>query len=110
MTMLTLLAANSSQSSPLGGLLLFVPLILLFYFLAIRPQRTRARQQQELMKAIEVGDEIETIGGIFGKVVRGDDDFLYLEISPGTTVKVSRGAVRRRVYEPADEGDEKTES
>lgn len=108
MTTLTILAQQSQQGSPLGSLLLFLPLILLFYFLLIRPQKMRARHQQELTKAIQVGDEVETVGGIFGIVKRGDDDVLWLEIAPGTQVKISRAAVRRRIY--ADEEDRSAES
>jgi preprotein translocase subunit YajC len=106
MTDILSLAANSTQSSPLGSLILFLPLIELFYFLLIRPQKARQRQAQELMKAIQVGDEIETIGGIFGTVRRGDDENLWVEIAPGTTVKMARGAVRRKVYAEEDEPTE----
>ena len=109
MTLLSHLAAQTTSSgSGLSTLILFLPLIVLFYFLLIRPQRSRMRQQQELMRAISVGDEVETIGGIYGKVVRGDDDTLMIEIAPGTTVKISRGAVRRRIY--AEEEDSTPET
>lgn len=109
MTTLALLLAQSdgAKSNPLGGLVIFLPLILLFYFMMIRPQKTRARQQMELMRSLAVGDEVETIGGIIGTVRRADDEFIWLEIAPGTEVKVSRGAVRRKlVEETADETDE----
>jgi len=109
MTFLSHIAAQTTSSgSGLSTLILFLPLIVLFYFLLIRPQRSRMRQQQELMRAVNVGDEVETIGGIFGKVVRGDDDTLMIEIAPGTTVKISRGAVRRRIY--AEEEDSTPET
>jgi preprotein translocase subunit YajC len=64
------------------------------------------RQHQELMGALGVGDEVETIGGIFG-TIRGltDTEFL-LEISPGTTVRISRAAVRRKVYDEEVEPEE----
>lgn len=97
------IAATSNKGNPLGSLVLFLPLIVLFYFMLIRPQRTRQRNQVELMKAIGVGDEVETIGGIFGTVARADDDFLWLEIAPGTTIKCSRAAVRRKVYSDTDD-------
>jgi preprotein translocase subunit YajC len=87
-----------------ASLVLLAGMGVLFYFLLIRPQKARMRQQQELMKAVQVGDEVETIGGIYGTVTRGDDDVLWLEVAPGTTVKVSRAAVRRKVY--ADEPEE----
>lgn len=94
-------SGGQGQGGSGGGaasLILLAGMGLLFYFLLIRPQKNRMRQQQELMKAIQVGDEIETIGGIFGTVTRGDDEALWVEIAPGTTVKVSRAAVRRKIY------------
>ena len=99
------LAADSSKngSGGVATLIFFVPLILVFYFLMIRPQRTRMRQHQDLMRALEVGDEVETIGGIFGTIRTVSDDEFTLEISPGTTVRISRGAVRRKVYQEEEE-------
>jgi preprotein translocase subunit YajC len=61
------------------------------------------RQHQELMRALEPGDEVETIGGIFGTIRSAADDEFLLEISPGTTVRISRGAVRRKVYQEEPE-------
>ena len=81
-------------------------LILVFYFLMIRPQRTRMRAHQELLGNLDLGDEVETIGGIFGTIKAKSDDEFQLEISPGTTVRVSRGAVRRKVYQEEEEEQE----
>jgi preprotein translocase subunit YajC len=103
------IAANTNSSgSAISTFIVFALLIVVFYFLLIRPQRSRMRQQQELMRAVNIGDEVETVGGIYGKVVRAEDDILMLEIAPGTTVKVSRGAVRRRIY--AEEEDSTPEA
>jgi preprotein translocase subunit YajC len=102
-----LLAAESTNSgSGLQTLLFFIPLILVFYFLMIRPQRTRMRQHQELLGNLDLGDEVETIGGIFGTIRAKSGDEFQLEIAPGTTVRVSRGAVRRKVYQPDEEEEE----
>lgn len=103
MNVLAVLFAQKSQGNPLGSLLLFLPLIVLFYFMLIRPQKRARQHQTELMKALELGDEVETVGGIFGRISRMDDDHFWLEIAPGTTVKASRGAVRRKVYAEEDE-------
>jgi preprotein translocase subunit YajC len=98
------LAADSTKgNSGIATLVFFVPLILVFYFLMIRPQRNRMRQHQELMRALEVGDEVETIGGIFGTIRSVADDEFMLEVSPGTTVRISRGAVRRKVWQEEDQ-------
>jgi preprotein translocase subunit YajC len=99
------LAADTKTNNG-GGfatLIFFVPLILVFYFLMIRPQRTRMRQHQDLMRALEVGDEVETIGGIFGTIRAVTDDEFMLDVSPGTTVRISRGAVRRKVYQEEEQ-------
>jgi preprotein translocase subunit YajC len=101
-----MLAAESTGGSGIATILFFVPLILVFYFLMIRPQRTRMRQHQELLSNIDVGDEVETIGGIFGTIRAKSDDEFQLEISPGTSVRVSRGSVRRKVYEEEEEEQE----
>ena len=102
-----ILAAESTNSgSGFATILFFVPLILVFYFLMIRPQRTRMRQHQELLGNLEIGDEVETIGGIFGTIRAKSDDEFQVEISAGTTVRVSRGAVRRKVYQEEEEEQE----
>ena len=99
----TILAATGNNNGGAYNFLIFIPLILVFYFLMIRPQRNRVRQHQELLRAIEVGDEVETIGGIFGTIKGVTDDEFLIEISPGTTVRMSRGAVRRKIYQEEEE-------
>lgn len=99
MTLAALLAqtAEKPQSSPLVSLL---PILLIFgamYFLMIRPQRNRQRQYMELLRSLEVGDEVETVGGIFGTIRRLDDDNAWVEIASGTTVKMTRAGIRRKV-------------
>jgi preprotein translocase subunit YajC len=105
----TLLAAADSKGGNASQLLIFVPLILVFYFLMIRPQRAKVRAHQELLGALEVGDEVETIGGILGTIRGVTDDEFLVEVAPGTTLRVSRGAVRRKVYQE-EEVEEEHES
>ena len=103
--MITVLLAATGNSSGGGitSLLIFVPLILVFYFLMIRPQRNRMRQHQELLGALQVDDEVETIGGIYGTIRGMTDDEFSIEIAPGTTVRCSRGAVRRKIYQEEEQ-------
>jgi preprotein translocase subunit YajC len=77
------------------------------YFLMIRPQQARRRQFMELMRTLEVGDEVETVAGIFGAIRRLDEDTIWLEVAPGTTLRFSRGAVRRKVIQE-EESDDRT--
>ena len=104
--MFGIILAAQSTNNGLGGLVIIVPLILVFYFLMIRPQRTRVRQHQELLGNLDVGDEVETIGGIFGTIRSKSDDEFQLDIAPGTTIRVSRGAVRRKVYQEEEEEEQ----
>jgi preprotein translocase subunit YajC len=99
-------AANSTSGGGAASFLIFVPLIFVFYFFMIRPQRTKMRQHQELLSHLDVGDEVETIGGILGTIRGTTDDEFLLEVSPGTTVRISRGAVRRKIYQEEEEEEE----
>lgn len=108
--MIHVLAADATQSS--GGSLigLALPLIMIvgLYFILIRPQRNRQRQQQTMLSALEVGDDVVISGGIYGTVRDIDEDggTIRVEIAPGTEVHMLRqGVIQRLVEGPADEGD-----
>ena len=116
--MIQILAQSSDGTSSGGSLLsLLFPLVLLggvFYFLLLRPNRTRQRQQQSLLESLKVGDEVMTAGGIFGtlKDIDEEDDIVTVEIAPGTEVRMlRRGIAQRLVDEPEEEsgGDDGTE-
>jgi preprotein translocase subunit YajC len=77
----------------LAQLIVIVAMFVLLWLLFIRPQRQRAQAQQQLVSGIEVGDEILTVGGIYGTVLELRDDELVLEIAPGTRVRAARRAV-----------------
>lgn len=84
-----------------------------FYFLLWRPQQRRAQALRALQDSIVVDDEIVTTSGIFGRVRGTDGEVLEVEISPGTVVRLARGAVGQRLGdEPAggmlpDEGEDR---
>jgi preprotein translocase subunit YajC len=79
-------------------------MVAIFYFLLIRPQQRRVRQQRELVESLDVGDEVITIGGILGTIRSLDDDEVRLEVSPGTEIRMVKSAVARKfVPEPMDE-------
>jgi preprotein translocase subunit YajC len=63
------------------------------YFLFIRPQSKRRKEAAAMQNELGAGDEIVTIGGLYGTVVTADDKTITLEISPGVTAKYSRQAV-----------------
>ena len=96
-------STEKTTTNPLVGFLPIILLVVVFYFFMIRPQRNRMRQHQELLGALDIGDEVETISGIYGTIRATDDDTFSIEISPGTTVRMSRGAVRRKVWQEEEE-------
>jgi preprotein translocase subunit YajC len=103
-TLIPLIAADSSSGSAFG---LLFPLLLMggvFYFLLIRPQQRRQRQQRELLSSVDVGDEVLTIGGMYGTVRGIQDDELTLEVAPGIQLRFLRSAIARKLtFEPEDE-------
>jgi preprotein translocase subunit YajC len=94
-----------AQASGDGGGLGFLPGIafmgLAFYFFFVRPQRSRARHQQELTETLEIGDQVRTYGGIFGVVVRIDEDGVVLGVEEGR-IRVAKAAVAARLTERAE--------
>jgi preprotein translocase subunit YajC len=101
-------AANSSGGGSYTLLLMMAVLFGAMYFLMIRPQQRRRREQQALQSSIGPGDEVMTIGGLYGTVVDVDDESITLEVAPGITNRYTRGAVNRVVTsasQPAEEDE-----
>ncbi len=79
-----------------GGLMSFLPIILMFvvlYFLMIRPQMKRQKEQKAMMEALGKGDEVVTAGGMLGRITKVTDAYITLEIGNGTEVVVQKAAV-----------------
>jgi preprotein translocase subunit YajC len=106
-------AASSGGTNSSYGLLLTLALMGgVFYFLLIRPQQRRMRAQRELMGSLSVGDEVVTIGGMYGSIRELDDEEVVLEVADGIEIRFLRSAIARKVsfdeqepYEDED-GDE----
>jgi len=74
----------------------FGPLILIFvifYFLIIRPQQKREKERRNMLNSLQEGDEIITIGGIFGRILNIKDDVITLEVGDKVKIKVTRSAI-----------------
>ena len=95
---------GGQAGSSVIGLALPLLMIVGFYFLLIRPQRSRQRAQKAVLDSLEVGDEVMTSGGIFGTIVEIDEDegVLTVEISPGTRVRMVRAGIAQRFVEDED--------
>lgn len=82
------------MSNNLVGLLPFVMILLIMYFLIIRPQQKRVKDHQEMIGSIKRNDTVVTAGGMIGKVARViSDDELLVELAEGVRVRVVRGTI-----------------
>lgn len=86
-------AAPAVQQPGLEGMLFPLGILIFFYFLFIRPQSKRNKEQKQMLAALTKGSEVVTTGGILGKVVDLDDNFVKLEVSDNTFIQVQRHAI-----------------
>ena len=97
MTNLYLAAATDTASM----LATFIPLILMivvFYFLLIRPQKKRDKEVQKMRENIEIADEIVTIGGIIGRIVSIKDDTIVIETAGDRSkIRVGRWSIQQNI-------------
>jgi preprotein translocase subunit YajC len=84
-------------------LITFLPLLVIMYFLMIRPQQKRAQAQAAMMRAVQEGDEVLTTGGFYGYITAVEDDLFWVELADGVQVRVAKAAIVRRIDTPSDE-------
>ncbi len=90
----------------MASLILLLAMFVLLWVLLIRPQRQKQQKQQQLLSSVEPGDEVLTVGGLYG-IVRDidEEDDLIVEIAEGIQVRIARRAIGG-VVKPEDEDDE----
>jgi preprotein translocase subunit YajC len=86
-------APPSSMGGGLEGLILPVALLLFLYFFMIRPQVKRQKEHQKLVQGLSKGDEVQTEGGLMGRITDLGENFAKVEIAQGVEVKIRRQAV-----------------
>jgi len=87
-------------------LLFMLGIVLLFYFVLIRPRQRQQRTAQEMLSNLQIGDEVITSAGIYGQIDDFDEGTLFLRISDNTVIKVSRQAVAQKIEYKQDWEDE----
>lgn len=88
----------------LSGLIIPLGFLAIFYFLLIRPQQKKEKKIREMRSNLKVGDEIVTIGGIHGKIIKLKDDMVTIEVGADKTkLPVARWAIGNVVAKTADE-------
>lgn len=89
--------AAAAPASPSDTLMSFLPLVVifvLFWFMIIRPQMKRGKEQTKMIAALQKGDEIITSGGQVGRVVKVDEQFIGLEIADGVVTLIQKSTVQ----------------
>ena len=87
------MAAAPAASSPLFTFGFLALMILVFYFLLIRPQSKRRKEHAALVSSLSVGDEVVTMGGLLGKISKVEDDYVRLQVAKGVEFRVQKHAV-----------------
>jgi preprotein translocase subunit YajC len=85
-------ASPAMGSDTLMGMLPIVLMFVILYFLMIRPQMKKAKEHKVMIEALQKGDEVIAVG-ILGRIAKITDNYLSLEVAPGTTIQVQKQAV-----------------
>ena len=91
------------------GYIFILVLLVLLWFLLIRPQRRRQLEAQRMLEQLEVGKEIVTAGGLYGTITAIEDDELRVEVADDVEVRIAKRAVAGIVSEDEEEPEEETE-
>ena len=86
-------AAPGPDASPFSPIIMLVVFFAVFYFVALRPQMKRAKEQRAMLSALAKGDEVLAAGGLMGRVIAIGEQFVELELAQGVVVKVQKQAV-----------------
>jgi preprotein translocase subunit YajC len=102
----TLLMGQPNQGEGPGlmsNVILFGSIILIFYFMIIRPQQKRAKERQKLIESMKKGDKVITSGGMYGTIAGLDEKTVLVEIADKIKVKLDRSAIATIISDSAPE-------
>jgi preprotein translocase subunit YajC len=88
--------AQATGSTPGSDIMAFLPMIaivVVFYFLLIRPQQKRSKETKAMLESLQKGDEVVTAGGIVGRISKLSDTYAEVEITPNVEITVQRSAI-----------------
>ena len=97
--------AGDGGAGGLVGLLPMVLIFVIFYFLLIRPQQKRAKEHKNMVAELSKGVEVVTNGGLLGKIVDTDENFVTVNVAEGVEVKVQRMAISQMMPKGTVKGE-----
>ena len=86
-------SGGASLADPFA-LLMPIGMVVLFYFFLIRPQSQRQKEHKQMVSDLQKGEEVLTSGGILGKIIKINDDFVTLETGKDVSLKIQKAAVQ----------------
>jgi preprotein translocase subunit YajC len=86
-------AAPAASAPGVEGLVFPLAILVFFYFLFIRPQQKKGKEQKQMLEALSKGAEVVTTGGVLGKVAEVDENFVKVEIGDDMFIQVQRHAI-----------------
>jgi preprotein translocase subunit YajC len=86
-------AAAGAQQAGWEGLIFPIGLVIILYFFMIRPQIKRQKEHKAMVESVKKGDEVQTAGGLMGKITDLGDNFCKLEIADNVVVKIRKTSV-----------------
>lgn len=84
------------ENEAIASMLSWLPILfmlVIFYFLLYRPQKQAKQEREKMLSELQVGTEIVTVGGIYGKIISLDEETLQLKIAEGIEIKIARQAI-----------------
>lgn len=89
------MAGNTAAQggNPYQPIIMMVAMFAIFYFLLIRPQQKRAKQQKEMMNSLQVGESVVTAGGLHGTISALEEGAVVVEIASGVKITVNRSSI-----------------
>jgi preprotein translocase subunit YajC len=100
---LALVAPQNGGTSVMPMLLMWGLIILIFYFILIRPQRQAQKRHQEMLEGLNKGDQVMTDGGILGEIIHIKDARLTIRTGENTRIVVARSKIARRLTSEGEE-------
>ena len=86
-------AAGAPAGAAFPQILILVVFVAIFYFMLIRPQQKRMKEQQAMLSKLASGDEVVTSGGILGRITDVGESFVTLEVADGVRIRVQRAQI-----------------
>ncbi len=88
-------AASDAQEPSALGFLLPIFILVLMYFILIRPQSKKLKEHKQMLNELKVGDDISTAGGMLGKIIKVGESYVQLKISDNVEIKLQKSSVNK---------------